>query len=104
MQQPEKSDATDTALEITCRNCKEKFAVPELARHSEDVPCPTCSFINHLTPPGTFSRAGILAKIGKIVGDEPEVDEHSAFRAHVKGGIALVVAILLAIIYTLLNN
>ena len=98
------SAARPASLEIVCRNCKEKFAVPEHVISQNEFPCPACSFINHVKPPGKLSRANILAKIGKIVGDEPEVDEHSAYRARVKGGIALFAAILLAIIYTLLNN
>jgi len=98
------SSAQSADLEIVCRNCKANFVVPEQAIAHKEFPCPACSFINHAEPPGKLSRANILAKIGKIVGDEPEVDEHSAFRAHIKGGIALLMAILLAIIYTLLNN
>lgn len=100
-----KEDSTQpVGLEIICRNCKEKFAVPEHAVAHKEFPCPACSYINTAKRPGKLSRENILAKIGKIVGDEPEVDEQSAFRAHIKGGIALFTAILLAIIYTLLNN
>ena len=104
MPEQNETSAQSADLEIVCRNCKEKFAVPEHAVVHKEFPCPTCSFINRQQPPGKLSRENLLAKIGKIVGDEPEIDEQSAFRAHVKGGIALFTAILLAIIYTLLNN
>ena len=104
MPEQNESSARSDELEIVCRNCKEKFVVPEHAVVHKEFPCPACSFINSAKLPGKLSRENLLAKIGKIVGDEPEVDEQSAFRAHIKGGIALFTAILLAIIYTLLNN
>jgi DNA-directed RNA polymerase subunit RPC12/RpoP len=101
--QKENADQS-TGLEIVCRNCKAKFVVPEQAIAHKEFPCPACSFFNQAQPPGKLSRANILAKFGKVVGDEPEVDEQSAYRARMTGGIALFAAILLAIIYTLLNN
>ena len=91
-------------LEITCRNCSETFSVPEEALSKKGFPCPKCGFLNHTEKPGTFSRANILAKLGHIVGNEAEVDEHIAYKARIKGGIALVLAISLAIIYTLFNS
>lgn len=102
MPEQHESSAHSAELEIICRNCKAKFVVPEQAVAQKDFPCPDCSFINQAQPPGKLSRANLLAKIGKIVGDEPEIDEHSAYNARVKGGIALLLAIVAAVIYSYL--
>lgn len=91
-------------MEITCRNCSESFSLPEETLSQQDLPCPKCGFLNHTKKPGTFSRTNILAKLGHIVGNEAEVDEDIAYKARIKGGIALVLAISLAILYTLFNN
>ena len=87
-------------LETTCRNCSESFSVPEEAYSQKDFPCPKCGFLNHAEKPGTFSRSNILAKLGHIVGNETEVDEHIAYKARIKGGIALVLAIVLTLVYS----
>jgi hypothetical protein len=95
----EGESAIVAAMEITCRNCNESFSVPEEAFSQKAFPCPKCSFLNQAEKPGTFSRANILAKLGHIVGNEAEVDEHAAYKARIKGGLALILVIMLTLVY-----
>lgn len=93
-----------STLKIICRNCSESFLLPDKILTQKDFPCPKCAFINHINPPGMLSLANILAKLGMIVGYESEVNEHTAYKSRIKGGIALALAFIIVVIYSLFKS